>query len=141
MRASALAQQVLLYLLVMFDLRHEEVIICAQQQPAILLEQLEAAITPDIIAHVVKDIAGHVVLAVLVENVDHLLGTHPGSTGIPERKRGQTIRMNMFRAFDEFAEGSQLVTTLGITRIVDFQQSSTVGLNNKRVLRIISHTN
>ena len=48
--------------------------------------------------------------------------------------------MDMFGAFDQFAESGQLVAALGVAGIIHFQQRGAVGLDDQRVLRIIDHT-
>ena len=119
------------------DLRHQQVVFGAKQKTAILFKQLEPSIPAHIVANIMKDVARHIVLAVLMQDINHLFRAHTRRAGIPEREGGQTIGVDMFRTLDQLAKCGQLIAAGFIPRVVHFKQYGAVGLDDKRIVGVV----
>ena len=107
-----------------------------QQQIPLLLDQLDAPIAADILAHFGHNIARDGVLAIACKLVQDLLRIHAARCRIPEGERGEAIGVDMFWRFLQLGKLRQRITGLRMLWMIYFEQNSTITLHDNRVARI-----
>ena len=74
-----------------------------------------------------------------MERRDHLVRGHAGGRGIPERKIGKPVGVDMLRAFFQLGERRQGVAGRGVLGIVDLDEDGFVALDDQRVGDVETH--
>ena len=107
-----------------------------QSQAVVELFQPHTSVAADQLLQIDRQVARQRELAVAREHPDHLLGRHPGSGGVPERKRRNSVRVDVFGALFQLGKRRQGVPGGRIFRVIDLYEYGPVALNDEGVGRI-----
>lgn len=118
---------------VMGELACEELVMGAEAESVFVGFEDEAAVTAGELDNFVLERVGNGEFAVGAEDFNHALCGHAGGGGVPDGERGDAVGMNVFRAFFELGEESEMIARRGIERVIHFKEDGTIALHDEGV--------